>query len=126
MIMSMSIAVAVLLLLAGVVNGLPVVGLAGAAALRRLYGVEVADPDLLVLMRHRAVLLGLLGAALVVAAVVPQWRLPAAVAGLVSMVAFVGLAAAEPARGRATVTTMRIDAVLGAALAVAVGLELAA
>ncbi|MFD1529960.1 hypothetical protein [Pseudonocardia aurantiaca] len=122
----MSIAVSVLLLVAGVVNGLPVAGLAGAAALRRLYGVEVADPDLLVLMRHRAVLLGLLGAALIVAAVVPQWRLPAAVAGLVSMLAFVGLAAVEPARGRATVTTMRIDAVLGAALAVAVGLELAA
>jgi hypothetical protein len=42
------------------------------------------------------------------------------------MLAFVARAAAEPTRGRATVTTMRIDAVLSAALAIAVGLELAA
>jgi hypothetical protein len=117
-------AVALVLLATGLVNGLPVAGLAGAAALRRLYGVRVADPDLLVLMRHRAVLLGLLGAALVVAAFVPSWRLPAAVAGLVSMLAFVGLAAAEPARGRRTTATLRVDAVLSAALAVATGLEL--
>jgi hypothetical protein len=119
-------AAALLLVVTGLVNGLPVTGMAGAAALQQLYGVTVADPDLLVLMRHRAVLLGLLGAALVGAAFVPSWRLPAAVAGLISMLTFVGLAAVEPARGRRTTATLRIDVVLSAALAVVAGLELAA
>jgi hypothetical protein len=121
-------AVAFLLVVTGLVNGLPVAGVAGAAALRRLYGVAVADPDLLVLMRHRAVLLGLLGllgAALVGAAFVPAWRLPAAVAGLVSRLAFAALVAAEPARGARTTATLRIDVVLCVALAVAAGLEVA-
>jgi hypothetical protein len=36
----------------------------GAARLEGLYGVALAGDDLLLLMRHRAVLLGLVGAAL--------------------------------------------------------------
>ena len=54
----MEIAVVVILLVAGLINGLPVIGVAGAGRLARLYGLPMADPDLLVLMRHRTPLLG--------------------------------------------------------------------
>jgi hypothetical protein len=80
----MKLAVALILLGTGLVNGLPVLTIAGPGAVRTLDGVAVTDPDLLVLMRHRAVLLGLLGSALAGAAFVPSWRLPAIVAGLVT------------------------------------------
>jgi hypothetical protein len=116
------IAIVVILLVAGLLNGLPVVGVAGAGRLARLYGITMADPDLLVLMRHRALLLGLLGAALVGAAFVPGWRTPAMVAGLVSMLAFVALARVAP--GPKIRTTAVVDVVLSAALAVALVLHL--
>jgi hypothetical protein len=118
------IAVVVILLATGLVNGLPVVGVAGAGWLRRLYGVPIADPDLLVLMRHRAVLLGLLGAALVAAVFVPALRVPAMIAGLVSMLAFVALARG-PA-GRKVRTTALVDVGLSGVLAVALVLQLLA
>ncbi|GAA1212292.1 hypothetical protein [Pseudonocardia alaniniphila] len=118
----MEIAVVVILLVAGLINGLPVIGVAGAGRLARLYGLTMADPDLLVLMRHRALLLGLLGAALVGAAFVPGWRAPAMVAGLVSMLAFVVLARAAP--GPKIRTTAIVDVALSAALAVALVLHL--
>src|SRR4051812_48381749 len=92
MLLGVEIAAVAILLVTGLVNALPMVGVAGAGRLARLYGVPITDPGLLVLMRHRAVLLGLLGVALVGAAFVPSLRLPAMVAGLVSMLAFVALA----------------------------------
>ena len=65
-------------------------------------------------MRHRALLLGLLGAALAEAAFVPGWRVPVMVAGLVSMLAFVALARVAP--GPRIRTTAIVDVVLSAAL----------
>jgi hypothetical protein len=106
----------------GLVNGLPVVGVAGAGWLGRLYGVLIADPDLLVLMRHRALLLGLLGAALVAAVFAAALRLPAMIAGLVSMLAFAGLATGPS--GPKVRTTAVVDVGLSAALAVALLLHL--
>ena len=104
-------------LLVGLVNAATVAGLLGGSALRRLYGTTPADPATAVLLRHRAVLLGLLGAALVVAAFVPAWRIPAGTAGLVSMVVFVVLA--PPRRGLpAGITrTAVIDVLLSVLLA---------
>ena len=49
------------LLIAGAIHLLPLSGVTGAAALERLYGVAVDSPDLALLLRHRAVLFGLLG-----------------------------------------------------------------
>ena len=85
------------LLVVGVIHLLPLVGVAGADRLSALYGVAVAGPDLAILMRHRAVLFGLLGAFLVYAAFVPDFRSAAFVAGFVSVVSFLVLARAEGA-----------------------------
>ena len=83
------------LLVVGVIHLLPLVGVAGADRLSALYGVTVAGPDLAILMRHRAILFGLLGAFLVYAAFVPDFRSAAFVAGFVSVVSFLVLARAE-------------------------------
>ena len=60
--------VSVLYLLAAAGNLLPALGVISAARLEALYGVPIADANLVVLMRHRAVLLGIVGALLAGAA----------------------------------------------------------
>jgi hypothetical protein len=62
--------------------------------LQMLYGIAVEDPNLEILMRHRAVLFGLLGAFLIAAAFLPSLQLAALVAGFASVVSFLYLAAA--------------------------------
>ena len=81
-----------LLVVAGIIHLLPLAGIAGGEQLARLYGVQVADPSLLILLQHRAVLFGLLGAFLVAAAFLRAWQAPATAAGLVSAVSFLAIA----------------------------------
>ena len=81
-----------MLVAVGIIHLLPLSGLAGDEQLRRLYGHSVADSNLSILMRHRAVLFGLIGAFLVYAAFRPVMQPVALIAGLVSVVAFLWLA----------------------------------
>lgn len=83
------------LLLGGLINALPVMGLLGSGALASLYGMPFEDASLRILMRHRALLFGLLGGAMMVAAFLPEWRRTIAVAGLASMLGFIVIAALE-------------------------------
>lgn len=85
----------ILFLLVGIVNLLPVVGVTSAERLSRLYGVAVDGPDLAILLRHRAVLFGIVGALLVAAAFSPGLRSIAVAAGLLSMLSFVAIARLE-------------------------------
>ena len=82
----------VLFVVVGLINLTPLVGVLGASQLEALYGQPVADTDLLLLLRHRAVLFGLLGALLISAAIWRELRTAAAVAGFVSMSTFCFLA----------------------------------
>ena len=52
----------------GIIHLLPVSGFFGAERLSALYGISLNEPNLEILMRHRAVLFGLLVAFLVYAA----------------------------------------------------------
>ncbi|WP_425146325.1 hypothetical protein [Deinococcus sp.] len=88
----MKLFVSAMLLLAAAIHLLPLVGVLGAERLERLYGLTLGDPNLTVLMRHRAVLFGLLGAFLVYAAFSPPVQTLAFVAGLVSVASFLWLA----------------------------------
>jgi hypothetical protein len=56
------------LLVAAVFHLLPLAGVLGAERLAALYGVRIADPALLLLMRHRALLFGVLGLLMLCAA----------------------------------------------------------
>ena len=54
--------VSVMLVVVGLTHLLPLSGVRGAASLAHLYGLQFNEPTLEILMRHRAVLFGLLGA----------------------------------------------------------------
>jgi hypothetical protein len=84
--------VSAMLVIVGVIHLLPLSGVLGAERLAALYGLDFAEPNLAILMRHRAVLFGLLGAFLVAAAFRPAWQPLALAAGLVSVVSFLWLA----------------------------------
>jgi hypothetical protein len=105
-----------LFILAGLVNLMPVVGTLGAARLESLYGLSLAGEDLLLLMRHRAALFGVLGSFLVIAAFKVQWRVAATVAGLVSMLSFVFLALPLSAHGEAVQRVFWVDIITSVAL----------
>ena len=87
----MAVFVKAVLILVGLVNLAPIVGVLSQSHLFRLYGVAIENQDLLLMMRHRAVLLGLVGATMVAAAWLPGLRTAACMLGLVSMISFVVL-----------------------------------
>ena len=74
----------------------PVLGVLGVANMERAYGVGIAGPDLAVLMRHRALMFGLLGGFMLVAAFVPALQPWALGLALLSAGGFVALAWATP------------------------------
>jgi len=84
--------VTVALLVAGVINLYPVVGVISVDQLEKLYGVSLNNTDLIILMRHRAVLFGLLGSFLIYSAFRSSIQTLACIAGLVSMISFIALA----------------------------------
>ena len=105
-------AVIVILLAAGLVHLLPVVGVLGGSRLQALYGVAVDDPAVNLLLRHRAVLFALVGATLIAAAAWPPARLIGIVVGLVSLGSFLLLAGLTGPTTPALARVFRIDAVL--------------
>jgi hypothetical protein len=84
--------VSVMLMIVGIIHLLPLSGALGADRLAALYGLSFDEPNLAILMRHRAVLFGLLGIFLVVAAFRPDWQGIALVAGFASVLSFLYLA----------------------------------
>ncbi len=111
------------LLIAGVVQLIPLIGVTGPRALHRLYGLEVNEPGLVLLLRHRAVLLALVGLALFAGIAVPEWRGPVIVLALISKLSFLGLIAVTPATTALISRVAKVDAVTSALL-VAAGLLL--
>lgn len=81
-----------LLLLVGIIHLLPVSGVLGVDRLAVLYGISISDSNLEILMRHRAVLFGLLGLFLIYAAFRPSFQSVAIVFGLISVVSFIAIA----------------------------------
>ncbi len=79
------------LIFVGIINLLPVVGVIGGNMLNNLYDVTLDDPNLELLMRHRAILFGIIGGYILLAAFDTKLRLTAILIGLVSMLSFVVL-----------------------------------
>jgi len=81
-----------MLLVVGIIHLLPLTGALGAERLVTLYGLRFDEPNVAILMRHRAVLFGLLGLFLTYAAFKPAFQTAALVAGFVSVLSFLYLA----------------------------------
>lgn len=80
------------LVVAAVIHLLPLVGVLGPARLSSLYGIAVAEPNLELLLRHRAVLFGIIGALLLAATLHAPLRTATLLVGLVSVASFLLLA----------------------------------
>lgn len=80
------------LLIAALIHLLPLAGALGPERLGTLYGLRFDEPNLQILMRHRAVLFGIVGGLLLAAIFMPSLRIAALVVGLVSVLSFLLLA----------------------------------
>ena len=83
--------VALSLIIASVIHLLPLIGVISAARLSTMYGIPVAEPNLEILLRHRAVLFGLVGTFLLYGAFCVALQTAAFVVGIVSVVSFLAL-----------------------------------
>lgn len=80
------------LLVVAVIHLIPLQGVLGSDRLVSLYGpLPFDEPNLAILMRHRAVLFGLLGLFLLYAAFQPAVQTLALIAGFVSVIAYLWL-----------------------------------
>lgn len=77
--------------LVGLINFAPIMGVMGVERLSVLYGVDITSPDLALLMRHRAVLFGIIGGYILVSAIRPAHRELASLFGFISMVSYMAL-----------------------------------
>jgi len=110
----------VALLVAGIIHLLPVPGVMGASTLARLYAIEVNDPNMAILLRHRAILFGVLGMLMLSAIVLPWLRVTALTVALFSAASFIVVAMAvggyNPAIGRVVVADVVASVLLLAGL----------
>jgi hypothetical protein len=81
-----------LVLIAAAINLAPVPGAFAPERMSAFYGVDLRDPNLQILMRHRAVLFGLVGGVLLVAAFHPPARALGYILGFASMLSFLLIA----------------------------------
>jgi hypothetical protein len=84
--------ISVMFVIVGMIHLLPLSGALGIERLSALYGLPFNDPNLAILMRHRAVLFGLLGVFLVFAAFRPEFQMLAFIVGFISVISFLWLA----------------------------------
>jgi hypothetical protein len=120
---AMRLVIPAILLLVAAIHLLPVVGVAGPGRLATLYGIRIDDPSLEILMRHRAVLFGLIGVLLGAGAFVESLRGTALAAGLISTGSFVVLAMLVGGANEPVTRVVRIDVAAFVLLFAATGLH---
>lgn len=85
--------ITIVLVIVSLIHILPVVGVLGSDRLLALYGVSIQEQNNIeILLRHRAVLLGLIGMLLLYSAFNPAVQLFTIIVSLVSTLSFIWLA----------------------------------
>ncbi|MEO0997909.1 MAG: phosphopantetheine adenylyltransferase [Pseudomonadota bacterium] len=112
-----------LLAAVAVVHLLPLAGVAGVERLAALYGIRVDDAGLELLLRHRAVLFGVIGGVLLAGVWRPEYRTLACAVGLVSVVSFLLLAAMSGGLNDALRRVVVVDVVAAVALVAVVAID---
>lgn len=86
----------ILLFVVGIINLLPVIVFFDPSKTSKLYGIPLEGENLTVLMRHRGVLLAIVGIALIAAAFKTDFRVLAVSLALISKFAFIFLTFTAP------------------------------
>ncbi len=84
--------VAAMLIIVSVIHLLPLSGVLSGEQLSKLYGISFEEPNIEILMRHRAVLFGILGGFLMFSAFKPKIHPYALLAAAVSVASFLYIA----------------------------------
>lgn len=79
------------LVIVGLINFLPVLTLISVPKLEETYAISLLSNDLIILMKHRALLFGILGGFILYSAFVPIYQAPAMLMAAISMIGFVVL-----------------------------------
>ena len=108
------------LIIVAVIHLLPVAGVLGAAQLATAYGIDITGPDLEILMRHRALLFGIVAGLCLLAVFRPLYTTLALLVALASVVSFLVLAQIVGGYGEAIGRIVLADCIALAALLVAV------
>ena len=120
----MEIIIGSMFVMAGIIHLLPISGVLGVERLAKLYGRSFDEPNLAILMRHRAVLFGLLGLFLIYAAFQPALQPLAFLGGFVSVISFLWLAWQEDSYNQAIRRVVIADLVALVSLLIALALWL--
>jgi hypothetical protein len=118
------VAVALVLVVTGVIHLLPIVGVRSGPAVARLYGVPDPEPGTELLLRHRAVLLAMVAVVCFAGAADQDVRPLALAVGVVSTAAYVALcrrAATAELHRVAVIDAALLVLLVAAAVAVALG-----
>ena len=105
-----------ILLVTGLVHLLPFSLAFFANRIPNSYGVSISDPNMQLLLRHRAFLFGIIGFGLIFSAIKKKYYLAASVVGLVSMISFICLYYWIGDINAQLQSVMRVDMLVGAAL----------
>ncbi|MGB0494853.1 MAG: hypothetical protein ACPGJI_00750 [Kangiellaceae bacterium] len=87
----MSKLTAVFLILVGLINFIPVLGIFSQQNIENAYSIKLASDDLIILMKHRALLFGVIGGFVLYSVFVPSYQTAAMVLVGISMIGFVFL-----------------------------------
>ena len=112
----------ILYLVAAAINLAPAVGAVSPEQIATLYGLALDNPNIEIVMRHRAVLFGIVGGFLAIAAFHRPFRAAGYVAGFISMLSFLLIAwlvgdYGEQIQRVAIVDVVGIASLAGAAIA---------
>jgi len=105
-----------LMLVVATIHLLPLSGFVGTDGLASLYGINIVGNDLEILMRHRALLLGIFGAFFVYAAFTPSLQPLAFLTACISITSFLYLAWSVGEFNQAINRVVIADLVAGIAL----------
>ncbi len=109
------------LLIVAIIHLLPLAGLFGVERLNSLYDVQIVGQDIEILMRHRAVLFGIIGALLTYAAFNASIQPLAFVVAFVSISSFLYLAVSVGGFNDAIRRVVIVDIAALVALVIAIG-----
>lgn len=107
----------------GIINLLPLIGILGGPRLGAAYGIEIDSAEVEILLRHRALLFGLIGGFVLGSLWLPQYRSAALLIAGISMAGFLALAWLIGDYGRELTAIVAADTVGLVLLAVAVVLS---
>jgi len=119
----MSKEISLCLIIVGLINFVPVVGVLSANQLQGAYNVTLSSNDVIILLRHRALLFGILGGFILFSAFVPFYQSAAMIMAGISMVGFALVAHSVGGFNTSINKVLMVDYVGIAVLAIAVFLK---